>query len=204
MISSEPEPERTLRPALKRPVVGISWTRPAQREYSLHAKVQPLSPSRAALNALTKKTIYATLQSAPMKLEALDHLQNPLFSLDVSFVEDEEIRALNFQHRGKNKATDVLSWSQLEGDWMPFPDFIQGEEIMLGDLVISIPTALRQAKELKHDLAQELMFLVAHGTLHLCGYDHNTSARRRAMFGLQDEIVFALKTPHSKLSSATG
>ena len=60
---------------------------------------------------------------------------------------------------------------------------------MLGDLVISIETAIRQAAELKHDLRAEVAFLAVHGTLHLLGYDHGTDAQRRKMFALQDAIV---------------
>ena len=59
----------------------------------------------------------------------------------------------------------------------------------LGDVVISIETAARQAQELGHDLRAEIAFLAVHGTLHLLGYDHGTDAQRRKMFALQDEIV---------------
>jgi len=196
MISSEPEPDRTPRPALQRPVVTITWTPAARREYSrlaaLHSRPQP---TRAQLNALAKKAIRQTLHQATFKIAQISELENPTFALDVSFVSDEEIGELNSAHRGKNKPTDVLSWSQLEGEWMPSGKgtLVGDEEILLGDLVISIETAARQATELKHGLKHEMAFLVAHGVLHLCGYDHDTDSRRRAMFKLQDEIVLSLE-----------
>jgi len=197
MISSEPDPERSTpqQPTSQRPQISISWTPAAKAEYSrLGTDAVPASPTRAALNALAKRAIFQTLQDAPPKMEALANLENPAFSLDVSFVGDSEIQELNSQHRGKNKPTDVLSFSQLEGEWMPFGEFEKGEEILLGDLIISIETAVRQAAELKHDLTHEIAFLAAHGVLHLIGYDHDTASRRRAMFALQDEIVATLES----------
>ena len=192
MISSEPDPGRNPIPTLARPIISINWTPEARREYSRCASEKP---TRAALNALAKRAIFQTLQDAPRKLEALADLKKPTFSLDVSFVGDGEIQELNSHHRSKNKPTDVLSFSQLEGEWMPIESFAGGEEILLGDLIISIETAVRQAGELKHDLSHEIAFLTSHGVLHLLGYDHDTSSRRRAMFALQDKIVERLETP---------
>lgn len=191
MISSEPDPERKT----FNPVITVTWTTQARREYSRLASTAPSPwPTRAALNALAKRAISQTLQDAPAKMEVLAALKNPAYSLDVSFVGDAEITELNAQHRGKNKPTDVLSFSQLEGEWMPFGDFADDDEILLGDVIISIEAAARQADELKHDLGHETAFLVAHGVLHLLGYDHDTSARRRAMFALQDKIVATLES----------
>ena len=208
MISPEPDPERA---TPKRPLVSISWTPQAKAEYSRLTPSTPDAPTRAALNALTKRAIFQTLQDAPPKLPALLHLENPLFSIDVSIVGDGEIQELNSAHRHKNKPTDVLSFSQMEGEWMPFPaveigsenGMESGEEILLGDLIISIETAMRQAGELKHDLKHEIAFLTAHGVLHLLGYDHDTASRRRAMFAMQDEIVASLESAPKTSKSAS-
>lgn len=97
------------------------------------------------------------------------------------------MRALNFEHRGKNKPTDVLSFPFWEGETL-----FGGDEIPLGDLVISLATALRQASELKHCLEHEIAFLTIHGTLHLLGFDHDTPSKRRAMFAWQDEVFASL------------
>lgn len=132
------------------------------------------------------KSLYPALQ---MQLESIG---NPLWELDIAFTDDAAMQALNAEHRGKNKPTDVLSFPVWEGDYVfPLPP---GEtNVMLGDIIISIDTAIRQAQELKHDLCDEIAFLAAHGSLHLLGYDHGTDTQRRVMFALQDAIVAQLR-----------
>ena len=80
--------------------------------------------------------------------------------LGVRFVGDRAMRLANRQFRGKDKATDVLS----------FP----GEEGYLGDILISVPTARRQAAEAGHGVERELRTLLLHGILHCLGHDHET------------------------------
>jgi probable rRNA maturation factor len=100
---------------------------------------------------------------------------------------DREIRRLNRQFRGKDKATDVLSF--------PANPLVQSKE--KGDLAISVPTARRQANACGHSLATELKVLMLHGLLHLAGYDHETDdgrmARRenalRARLGLPQGLI---------------
>jgi probable rRNA maturation factor len=83
---------------------------------------------------------------------------------------DAAIRKLNRQFRGKNKATDVLS----------FPAAGIGAEAIAGDLAISVPTALRQAIQQGHSLSTEIKVLILHGLLHLAGYDHEADSGRMA------------------------
>jgi probable rRNA maturation factor len=83
-------------------------------------------------------------------------------SLGVRFAGDRELRRVNRQFRGKDKATDVLS----------FP----GEEGHLGDILISVPTARRQATEAGHPVERELKILLLHGLLHCLGHDHETDS----------------------------
>jgi probable rRNA maturation factor len=86
----------------------------------------------------------------------------------LAFVRDDDIRSLNRKFRGKDSATDVLS----------FPSFDKrakdpsAEDGNLGDVVISADTALRQARESGHSFEREASELLIHGVLHLCGYDH--------------------------------
>ncbi|MFZ5648668.1 MAG: rRNA maturation RNase YbeY [Bacillota bacterium] len=89
---------------------------------------------------------------------------------EVSLVitDDEYIKELNGKYRGIDSPTDVLSFAQHEGE--PMPD--TGEEDLLGDVVISLPAAVRQGEEYGHGLRRELAYLAAHGVLHLLGYDH--------------------------------
>lgn len=81
-------------------------------------------------------------------------------SFGARFVSDREMRRVNRDFRGKDKSTDVLS----------FP----GEEGHLGDVMISVPTARRQAAEAGHGVGRELKVLLLHGVLHCMGYDHET------------------------------
>lgn len=76
------------------------------------------------------------------------------------------MRTLNRQYRGKNGTTDVLSFSMLEGR------FVDVWPELLGDIVISIPMAEKQARAAGHSLAHEIELLLVHGLLHLLGYDH--------------------------------
>jgi probable rRNA maturation factor len=85
----------------------------------------------------------------------------------IAFVSDRKMRALNKEFRGKNKTTDVLSF--------PFQaDEFDIEQTFLGDVVISLEQAQRQAAENDLDLETEIKQLILHGILHLCGYDHET------------------------------
>ncbi len=86
--------------------------------------------------------------------------------VSVSLIDDDEMRALNARWRGVDRATDVLSFAAQDGAAMP------GTDDQLGDLVVSLATARRQARALGHALDVEIAVLVAHGLLHLLGLDH--------------------------------
>jgi probable rRNA maturation factor len=105
-------------------------------------------------------------------------------SVTVALVSDQRVRALNRQFRGKDRATDVLS-------------FPAGERGRLGDIVIALGAARAQALEAGHPLGTELRVLALHGLLHLLGYDHErdsgrmarVEARLRARGGLQSGLI---------------
>jgi probable rRNA maturation factor len=86
----------------------------------------------------------------------------------VAFVSDRAMRELNRMWRGKRSTTDVLSFPAEQAD------FEKAEGLSLGDIVISIEQAARQAKEHKLSLDNEVAQLILHGLLHLSGYDHET------------------------------
>lgn len=86
--------------------------------------------------------------------------------LSILFCDDAEIHLLNRDYRGKDKPTDVLSFSAIENAG----EFVVGTS--LGDLVISVPTTIRQAKKYRVSPQLELLRLLIHGVLHLFGYDH--------------------------------
>jgi len=89
--------------------------------------------------------------------------------ISIAFIHDDEMQKLNKQYRGKNKPTDVLSFSAQEGE------MLEGMEHILGDIIISIDTAQAQAQELEHTLLEEIAVLLAHGIMHLLGLDHERS-----------------------------
>ena len=104
---------------------------------------------------------------------------------------DVGIRRLNRQFRGKNKATDVLS----------FPAAAMGPLQVAGDLAISIPMARRQAVERGHSLAVEIKVLILHGLLHLAGYDHETDEGQMAR--REQKLRAALRLPHGLIERAS-
>ena len=106
--------------------------------------------------------------------------------LSIVLTEDSEVRRLNRRFRGKDKTTDVLSFPLLEG----FSLKTGSQNLQpLGDVVISLPQAKRQATQAGKPLRQELALLLVHGILHLLGYDHVTKAQEKKMFGLQDRLL---------------
>ena len=97
--------------------------------------------------------------------ETFPAAENKFFT--VAFVSDKKMCELNFQFRGKDKTTDVLSF--------PFEtDEFEPDENNLGDIIISAEQAARQAVENDLLLENEIKQLILHGVLHLCGYDHET------------------------------
>lgn len=133
----------------------------------------------------------------------------------LTFVDDQEIHDLNKQYRGIDRPTDVLSFAMNEsledeplinyewfesGDKARLDDEADEEEEqkgamdeavpdLLGDIVISLPTAIRQSEEYGHSLEREVGFLFIHGFLHLIGYDHDDEATEKAMFTKQELIL---------------
>ena len=100
---------------------------------------------------------------------------------NVCFVDDSSIRHLNLAYRGKDKATDVLSfpWNEEGGAHPPGPAHAgdkNGFSNFLGDIVISVETAQRNAEVEGHNTLNEIRWLILHGVLHLLGYDHEKDA----------------------------
>jgi len=110
--------------------------------------------------------------------------------LSVALVGDAEIQRLNAAYRRVDKATDVLAFAMREGDGGALHPEV------LGDVVISLDTAARQAAARGASLADEVRLLLVHGLLHLVGYDHERSpADARRMFRRQRELLRRLGAP---------
>ena len=142
---------------------------------------QTLLPITYKLKMLCRKAVEETL--------AYEQYNNPA-EVSITFLDDAGIRELNKQFRLIDRPTDVLSFPLFdyegESDEPPVDELIG----MLGDIVISLETAERQAKEFGHSLEEEVAFLTVHSMLHLLGYDHETSREdEKEMFSRQDDVM---------------
>ncbi|MDQ2871685.1 MAG: rRNA maturation RNase YbeY [Candidatus Eremiobacteraeota bacterium] len=113
-------------------------------------------------------------------------------SLSLSLVGDREIRKLNRLHRGKDSATDVLSFPLLSDE---DPHLSGGGERLLGDVVISVETAQRQAGAYDAALQDELYRLLIHGILHVLGHDHEEAGERARMEREERRLAAAIAMP---------
>lgn len=116
----------------------------------------------------------------------LTALGEPSAELGILFVGDQRMRGLNCRYRGKNRTTDVLAFAMREAR-MPHTSRLVPD--MLGDVVISVPTACRQATEAGRSLDEELAWLLIHGILHLCGYDHERSEKEARRMYRRERMI---------------
>lgn len=107
------------------------------------------------------------------------------YEISLSFVTDEEIRELNKDYRGVDNSTDVLSF--------PMDDEFQLGIPLLGDIIISLDTAYRQAEEYQHSIKREIAYLVCHSIFHLFGYDHLEQDDKEEMRIREKEVMTNLK-----------
>lgn len=121
----------------------------------------------------------------------LREVDEPDSALSVTLVDDGEIQLLNREHRGKDKPTDVLSFPLYEPGEAPSHD---GERL-LGDVVISVDTARRQAADYDAPLQDEVYRLLIHGILHVLGHDHEEPAERETMEAEERRLAAAIGMP---------
>jgi rRNA maturation RNase YbeY len=137
----------------------------------------------------------------------LDLLELGSAELSVLLTDDEAIRKLNRDYRGKDKPTDVLSFAQFDelaagGDRRGGGADASRPPLPLGDIVISLDTATRQAAALAIATPSRLRTLLLHGLLHLLGYDHERSpAEARRMFARERELAARLDTAAAETAS---
>ncbi len=122
----------------------------------------------------------------------------PVPSASLLFCGDHHIRTLNRRYRGQDAVTDILSFPLLDMDEGQFllplgrADLDQrGDHCLLplGDLVLSLPRAMVQARRHGHSLDREVHFLALHGMLHLLGFDHDTEEREARMRAIQERLL---------------
>jgi probable rRNA maturation factor len=121
---------------------------------------------------------------------ALAQARSKTASLTIVLTDDGRMRRLNARFAGENHTTDVLAFPS---------DDVAGDPGYLGDVVISLPQARRQARRLKVPLLQELALLVVHGSLHLTGLDHKSAGERRRMWGIQSAALRRLSIDPDRL-----
>jgi probable rRNA maturation factor len=108
--------------------------------------------------------------------------------LGVLVTDDEAIRRLNAEYAGEDEPTDVLAFSLREGEEFVSPDDLT----RLGEVIISYPTASRQAAETARGVDDEIAHLLVHGILHLLGYDHAEAEEERVMRVRTEELLASL------------
>lgn len=122
------------------------------------------------------------------------------YQISLLFVNDEEIREINLETRNIDRATDVLSFPMLDYEkgkvykdiYINFEfdeTFKDGEELVLGDMVLSLERALEQSEEYGHSYEREVCYLVVHSILHLLGYDHMEEDEKNIMRKREEEIL---------------
>lgn len=119
-------------------------------------------------------------------LKVLEELQLDNWELSIVFCNSQFIRELNNRFRGKNEVTDVLSFSQSEGE--PFP-FSPTSSKTIGDVVISLDMVETNRCSTGESWEAELKRLLIHGILHLAGYDHEETEEEGEMMDLQDRLL---------------
>lgn len=120
-----------------------------------------------------------------LKLEGVKSKAEISFSL----VNNSEIRQINNQFRSIDRETDVLSFPLIDFTSEGLPDFSCTNEVILGDIILSIDKTTSQAEEYGHSFERELGFLIAHSMLHLLGYDHMDEESEKIMISKQEEVL---------------
>ncbi len=141
-----------------------------------------------AVPRFSKRDIAAFTRKVLLTLEKLDKLDEEITEVSIAFVDDDAMTELNSRFRAKKKTTDVLTFPADDSYNEP-----SATGRPLGDIVISVDQARRQAADEKHSLATEIRYLVVHGLLHALGYDHEKDkgemnaleVEMRALVGLE-------------------
>ena len=124
---------------------------------------------------ILEKVVQATLELAP----------DTTGDLTVVLSQDRELQRLNRDFLGKDEPTDVLAFPSGEVD-------LETGSLYMGDVIISVETAVRQAEQAGHDLLSEIQLLVVHGTLHLMGFDHGNKLEKDHMWKAQATVLSRL------------
>ena len=136
------------------------------------------------LSRLARKAVNAVMRLEGYKGEDAE--------VSILYTDDTFIAELNHQYRGVEGPTDVLSFAMMDANDEVDATEVKGLPDVLGDIVVSIETAGRQAKAEGKTLEREITLLLVHGALHLLGYDHDGPEREAVMWRRQDAALKAL------------
>jgi probable rRNA maturation factor len=150
--------------------------------------VTDVEVSGAAIPRLSRREIVTFTRKVLVTLYRFGNLPEEISEVSIAFIDDAAMKSLNRKYRGKHRTTDVLTFPADE-------DYADPDQYgrPLGDIVISVEQAKRQAEEQRHSLATEIRYLILHGVIHALGYDHETDEgemnelemRVRAKVGLE-------------------
>lgn len=145
--------------------------------------------------SVVERAIHAVFATCPVAGEIKDSV--PSIEISITLSDDESVRVLNRDYRGKDKPTNVLSFAMQDSeDGWEYPT--PGIPCTLGDLVIARETVAREAADETKSFADHFTHLVVHGTLHLLGYDHIDDDEANEMEGLEINILngLGIKNPY--------
>ncbi len=125
---------------------------------------------------------YSYLDSLIKRVLKHENVKNA--TLSIVFVDNEKIREINKNYRGKDSITDVISFAFEDNGIL-----VYNKIRFLGEIYVCIPRMIEQANNYGHSEARELAFLVCHGLLHLLGYDHMEKEDEKVMFTLQEKML---------------
>lgn len=176
---------------------------------SLHDKVGR-EKLEAAVEPMTMRDALGLLESAVCET-AKAALGRREVEVELTLCGDAEMERLNFDHMGERGATDVLSFPLHEWGIDDGVSFLADDDgvsppgpLLLGDVVIDVDQALRQAAEGGWSVAEELVLLAIHGTLHLLGHDHAEIEEEEAMRSVERVVLAALHRRHHEVDWKPG
>jgi probable rRNA maturation factor len=147
-------------------------------------------PAEIDWDALAERGARAGVERTPQGT----WLDSPaLVEIAVRLTSDEEVRALNRDYRGKDAATNVLSFPMIQSDLIDAVTQNSDDgEVLLGDVVLAYGVCMREAAEKSVELADHVTHLIVHGVLHLLGHDHGDDAAARAMESIERDALASL------------
>jgi len=168
------------------PSIDLGTPRASPRRKKLRASIDVVVRTRLG-RGISRREIELRLSRMMRALKLGDA------EVSVLLCNDDQIQELNRLYRKKDRPTDVLAFAMNEGQGIPRSSRSEMPRL-LGDVIVSIPTARVQAKRAGQDALEEVTMLLAHGLLHLLGWDHDTAWRDRAMRAETDRLCVAAKS----------